>query len=148
MKYQFKKGDRIVYSTTATPGLDYNTYNKGKKGTVLEDASSDDPSFYVKVHFDGSNTSIRPRIHLGNLVLSPTKEEIDRALAVLQTAGEVTFKQYKPPFAPITVYGIGAYSAVVTNQKITVGCTNISFEKFDDIALAVKMAREYNKENS
>ncbi len=42
------------------------------------------------------------------------------------------------PFKEITINGVGDYSAIVSQDDIRVGCQVISFEKFQEIADAVK----------
>jgi hypothetical protein len=82
----------------------------------------------------------------GNFELAklPTQEEINNALATLKAAGSVDFKPAVPPFFPTTIEGVGAYTAVVTNNGVTVGCTTIPLSKAMEIARAVKEATDYN----
>lgn len=41
-----------------------------------------------------------------------------------------------------TIHGVGKYEAIVSQDSIKVGCTEISFEKFDEIAAAVERMRK------
>lgn len=43
---------------------------------------------------------------------------------------------------PTTIKGVGQYDAIISSENIQVGCQTISFEKFDEIAAAVKKHRK------
>lgn len=141
MKYEFKIGDRVEYTANSSPSY------KGRKGTVMADVSTDAPYKGLHVRFDGERHS-EPLYCQSFIKIPspPTQAEIDAALKLLGQAGDVTFKKRKPPFDPRTVERVGSYTALITDSLITVGCTGISFEKFDEIADAVADARKYNAE--
>lgn len=75
----------------------------------------------------------------------PTPTAIERALEVLQAAGEVMFKPYKPKFEPIKVSLGPGCVAVVTESDVTI-CGGSTFPLDGVISLnkAVKEARNYN----
>lgn len=137
MVNKFNPGDRVIYVGNSE-GMLQTSHYIGRIGTVNRES---DPGRY-RVNFD-DNTSLGA-VHAHNLqpYAPPSNEEIEAAIALLNKAGEVSFKPRKAPFAQIKV--TGRYSAVITDKNITVGCTTISFEKFDEIAKAVQAARDYN----
>lgn len=72
--------------------------------------------------------------------------KIAEALAILKAAGDVTFKPHKPAFKPREVVLSKAYTAVINDKNVKVGCQVIAFEAVDDIAKAVAEARKYSAE--
>lgn len=139
MDKTFNPGDRVIYKGNSR-GNPQTQFYIGRTGTINKQA---EPNRYSVAFDDGTSMGA---VHEYNLEVydPPSSEEVEAAIALLTKAGKVSFEPHKPPFALIEVTGVGNYSATITDKNITVGCTTISFEKFDEIAKAVQAVRDYN----
>ena len=130
-----RAGDKIEYFDGSP---DYSTERLGHTGMVVEVIKD-----RANVEWDDGYKSAS-RWNVRNLRRLVTQADIDAALRVLNSAGEVSFVPHKPPFAAIKLGRIGGYEASVSEKAVKVGCTSVTFERFDEIAAAVAKAREYN----
>lgn len=136
---QFKKGDRVEYKrANARGGSPYD----GRKGTVIRADYLYSNS--VRVEWDDGDP-LPPAPNVLNLILvpKPSEEEVQKALAVLKLAGEVTFKPTRLPFKPLVIKLNSEYTAEVTEKCVKVGCQTFSFDLIDWVALAVDRARAH-----
>jgi hypothetical protein len=149
MKYNFKRGQKFTYAMKRTGRYMWSPGRAGLVATIRDEYSGETDDMLVGVVFEDGNGAARDSwAYAVNLVplKEPSQKEIDAAMRLLGLVGDVTFKPHKPAFDVRTVNGLGNYSAKISNKDIVVGCTTISFEKFDEIAFAVTEARKYNEE--
>lgn len=139
----FRIGDRVRYVGNTRGEIMSNSY-VGRTGVVstVNAPIGDSQSVRLTWDDDGTNSG---GVYAFNVELVTSPNEIERALAVLRAAGEVTFTPRRPPFEVIKIAGVGMYDARVTENHVEVGCQTIEFDKVDEIAAAVAKAREYAK---
>lgn len=142
MKY--KVGDRVEYVGN-TVGVGQSKERIGSFGTVI---LVDAYGYVAKVEWDDRRTlAANPHKENIRLVVAPSKDEVEKALALLKAAGEVTFKPRKPAFIPINLGSVGGYTITVTDEVLKVGCTLVPFNKAEEIWNAIQKAKAYNAEN-
>lgn len=135
----YNVGDTVRY-TGNTEGKPMNDKYMGLVGTVTRVYLTGE----VDTNFPG-HPYLAPKTHNLSKVVTD-QAAINAALEVLSMAGVVTFKQHKPPFAPVRISGIGSHTAVVTQDRVTVGCTVVTFDKIDEVYRATQAARQSTAE--
>ncbi len=139
---KYKKGDRVVYRGMTNSRL-------GKLGTVVEVPEGSNKSYSVDWD-DGVRISITGLAESSLAsAKQPSKHDVNDALELLKLVGKVEFTPFKPPFSPNIVVVNRSYSAVVTEEKVTIGCQVFTLDEMDKLLHslrgAVDEALAYNK---
>lgn len=133
-KAMLKVGDVGIYNVANGAGM---THLNGKTGVVIDLSSTG-----VQLRWDHSGSTYWADKE--NVTrYSPAAAEIDRALATLKAAGDVTFKPRKPSFNPIHVTLNSQHNAIVTQGGVTVGCQHFTFGVIEQVWDAVQKAKDY-----